>query len=68
MAEHQSNEKRSLDCVCSCSCRCHDNVSDQKYRTIRVLRDTHNGTNLYVSTPAQTKFFLVEDDQSNEPE
>jgi len=49
------------DSVYDCSCGCHDNGIGKTGSTVRVLGSTHNPIDLYVSTPARTKWIFVDD-------
>ena len=55
-----SNERPS-DSVCDCSCGCHDNGIGKRGSTVRVLGSANNSIDLYVTTPAKTKWIFVDD-------
>ena len=53
--------ERPSDSVCDCSCRCHDNGIGKTGSTVRILGSVDNSIDLYVSTPAKTKWIFVDD-------
>ena len=55
-----SNERPS-DSVCDCRCGCHDNGIGKRGSTVRVLGSVNNSIDLYVTTPAKTKWIFVDD-------
>ena len=54
-----SNE-RPGNSVCDCSCGCHDNGIGKSGSTVRILGSAPNCVDLYVSTPAKTKWVFVD--------
>ena len=52
--------ERPSDGVCDCSCRCHDNGIGKTGSTVRILGSTNNSIDLYVSTPAKTRWIFVD--------
>jgi hypothetical protein len=56
-----AEDERPDDSVRNCDCSCHDNGIGKTGSTVRVLGSTHNPIDLYVSTPARTKWIFVDD-------
>ena len=56
-----AEDEGPYDSVYDCSCGCHDNGIGKTGSTVRVLGSTHNPIDLYVSTPARTKWIFVDD-------
>ena len=56
-------EKRSDPCRCDCGCKCHDSVSDKARVSTHILGSTDNSIDLWVSTPAETKWLFVEEEE-----
>ena len=54
-----SNERPS-NSVCDCSCKCHDTGIGKAGSTARILGSVDNSIDLYVSTPAKTKWIFVD--------
>ena len=57
------DDKRPCTCGCNCSCECHDNVSDKACVSTHILGSTDNSIDLWVSTPAETKWLFVEEEE-----
>ena len=55
-----SNERPS-NSVCDCSCECHDTGIGKAGSSVRILGSARNSVDLYVSTPAKTKWIFVDD-------
>ena len=55
-----SNERPS-NSVCDCSCECHDSGIGKNDSTVRILGSVDNSIDLYVTTPAKTKWIFVDD-------
>ncbi len=55
------DNERPSNSVCNCNCKCHDNGIGKTGSTTRILGHTHNSIDLYVSTPAKTKWIFVDD-------
>ena len=55
------DEKRPCTCGCNCSCECNDNVSNKASVSAHILGSTPNSINLWVSSPAQTKWIFKEE-------
>ena len=55
-----SNERPS-NSVCDCSCECHDTGIGKAGSTVRILGSVNNSIDLFVSTPAKTKWIFVDD-------
>ena len=55
------DNERPNDSVCNCNCKCHDNGIGKTGSTTRILGSAHNSIDLYVSTPAKTKWIFVDD-------
>ena len=55
-----SNERPS-NSVCDCSCKCHDTGIGKAGSSVRILGSARNSVDLYVSTPAKTKWIFVDD-------
>ena len=55
-----SNE-RSSNCVCDCSCKCYDSGIGKAGSTAHILGSVRGSIDLYVSTPAQTKWIFMDD-------
>ena len=55
-----SNERPS-NSGCDCSCKCHDTGIGKRGSTVRVLGSANNSIDLYVATPAKTKWIFVDD-------
>ena len=55
-----SNERPS-DSVCDCSCKCYDSGIGKAGSTARILGSVNNSIDLFVSTPAKTKWIFVDD-------
>ena len=53
--------ERPSDSVCDCSCECHATGIGKTGSTTRILGSAHNSIDLYVSTPAKTKWIFVDD-------
>lgn len=51
----------SCDCVCDCNSSGNDNVSVEDITSAHILGSTHNSIDLWVSTPAKTKWSFVEE-------
>ena len=56
-----AEDERPDDSVRNCDCSCHDNGIGKTGSTVRVLGSTPNPIDLYVSTPARTKWIFVDD-------
>ena len=54
-----SNERPS-NSVCDCSCECHDTGIGKAGSTVRILGSVDNSIDLYVTTPAKTKWIFVD--------
>ena len=57
-----TNERPS-DGVRHCSCRCHDTGIGKAGSTVRILGSVDNSIDLYVTTPAKTKWIFVDDEE-----
>tara|TARA_Y100000294_G_scaffold150611_1_gene147995 strand:+ start:1122 stop:1349 length:228 start_codon:yes stop_codon:yes gene_type:complete len=55
------DNERPNDSMCDCDCKCHDNGIGKTGSTTRILGSAHNSIDLYVSTPAKTKWIFVDD-------
>ena len=55
-----AEDERPDDSVRNCDCSCHDNGIGKTGSTVRVLGSTPNPIDLYVSTPAKTKWIFVD--------
>ena len=55
-----SNERPS-NSVCDCSCKCHATGIGKTGSTFRILGSVDNSIDLYVTTPAKTKWIFVDD-------
>ena len=55
------DNERPNDSVCNCNCKCHDNGIGKTGSTTRILGSVNNSIDLYVSTPAKTKWIFVDD-------
>ena len=53
-------DERSSNGVCDCSCGCHANGIGKTGSTTRILGTAHNSVDLFVSTPAKTKWIFVD--------
>ena len=53
--------ERPSDSVCDCSCKCHDTGIGKAGSSVRILGSVDNTIDLYVSTPAKTKWIFVDD-------
>ena len=53
--------ERPSNSVCDCSCECHDSGIGKNDSTVRILGSVDNSIDLYVSTPAKTKWIFVDD-------
>ena len=53
--------ERPSNSVCDCSCECHDTGIGKAGSTARILGSVDNSIDLYVSTPAKTKWIFVDD-------
>ena len=47
--------------MCDCSCKCHDTGIGKAGSSVRILGSANNSIDLYVSTPAKTKWIFVDD-------
>ena len=56
-----AGDERPSDGVCDCSCGCHDTGIGKAGSTVRILGSVNNSIDLYVSTPAKTKWIFVDD-------
>ena len=56
-----ADSERPCCCSCDCGCKCHGAGIGKTGSTVRVLGSTHNSVDLFVSTPAKTKWIFVED-------
>ena len=54
------DNERPNDSVCNCNCKCHDNGIGKTGSTTRILGSVNNSIDLYVSTPAKTKWIFVD--------
>ena len=52
--------ERPSNSVCDCSCECHDTGIGKAGSTARILGSVDNSIDLYVSTPAKTKWIFVD--------
>ena len=55
------DDKRPCTCGCNCSCKCNDNVSDKACVSTHILGSAHNSIDLWVSSPAKTKWIFKEE-------
>ncbi len=55
------DNERPSNSVCNCNCKCHDNGIGKTGSTTRILGSVNNSIDLYVSTPAKTKWIFVDD-------
>ena len=53
--------ERPSDSVRDCSCECHATGIGKTGSTTRILGSTYNSIDLYVTTPAKTKWIFVDD-------
>ena len=53
--------ERPSDSVCDCSCKCHDSGIGKAGSTAHILGSVRGSIDLYVSTPAKTKWIFVDD-------
>jgi len=54
-------DERSCCCCRDCGCGCNDDDVTKTSSTRRILGATNNSIDLYVSTPAKTKWIFVEE-------
>ena len=52
--------ERPSNSVCDCSCECHDTGIGKAGSTGRILGSVNNSIDLFVSTPAKTKWIFVD--------
>ena len=52
--------ERPSNSVCDCSCECHDTGIGKAGSTVRILGSVNNSIDLFVSTPAKTKWIFVD--------
>ena len=52
--------ERPSNSVCDCSCECHDTGIGKTGSTVRILGSVNNSIDLFVSTPAKTKWIFVD--------
>ena len=55
------DSERPCCCSCDCGCKCHDTGIGKAGSTTRILGSTYNSIDLYVTTPAKTKWIFVDD-------
>ena len=55
------DNERPCCCSCDCGCESHGSGIGKTGSTVRILGNTHNSVDLFVSTPAKTKWIFVED-------
>ena len=55
------DNERPSNSVCNCNCKCHDNGIGKTGSTTRILGSVNNSIDLFVSTPAKTKWIFVDD-------
>ena len=55
------DNERPSNSILSCKGKCHDTGIGKSGSTTRILGSAHNSIDLYVSTPAKTKWIFVDD-------
>lgn len=62
------DEKRPSSGVCDCRCGCHDNGYSKASGSVHILGSTNNSVDLWVSTPTDTKWIFVDEEEVKKKE